>query len=328
MRNLISRCSLGLRPSYQNNVSRYLGSSLTETSGTSYRKHRNVDPALLLTGPFYSFGKGAPKWTISGSRPAPLPQVPLPGPGEYEIPSTLIDKNKIMPQIQFSTTTKPVESITASVGFMDRPSLMNVKSGIVIGKKDLTYYNNRTPGPGPGKYYPTPKLNLSQCHRIASRHDIDRSSEIPGPGHYEISGSICVNKPHNCVSNQPLNRTLWMTNGIEVTPGPTDYTPIPSLSKRVATSFGDRNKKKRKSNISNVLVLGPCFIKFASREQYEAARKAICKNSFIKEIINEIFEQVFEQKPDDPLEFIREYFLPEVQVKDKNANAEEEDEDY
>ena len=164
----------------------YIGSSL---SCSLPSKRQRIESTLQFSSDIFTFGKDSPKWTIPSSRPKKLPQLQSPGPGEYNVSSPLIDTKRIYQRMSLSSQEKTRPPLTASIGFIDRPSLVNAKSGIVIGKRDKFEFGQVTSGPGPGHYSPQTHVS-AKSHIIASRHDFDHSGEIPGPGAYEVSSSM------------------------------------------------------------------------------------------------------------------------------------------
>ncbi|KAK8899706.1 hypothetical protein M9Y10_002028 [Tritrichomonas musculus] len=295
--------------------SRISGNSTYITQSSSYsipNQRRKSLSSMRVLGGIYTFGKDSPKWTIPSSRPQKVPHIQSPGPGQYNLSSSLIDDKRIYQRMSLTSHEKSRPPLTASIGFIDRPSLINKNSGIVIGKRDTIDFAKTAPNPGPGAYSPQTNLN-SQSHVIASRHGYDHSGDIPGPGSYDISRSILATKGGS-LPGSISDRAQWMTDGIEKTPGPSDYSPNIMLEKK-------RSKMKKK----NVIAIDRCIVKLNNVENPIEAKKYLQTNHKLKEIINEIYQVLLYSKPDKPLQFIREYFLPEAPPP---PPMEEEEEEY
>lgn len=309
--------SQNFRPSTQFRQSRIsLSSTYIKTSSSCGipNKRRDIHSSLRASADVYTFGKGSPKWTIPSSRPQKSPQLQSPGPGQYEVLSPLIDNKRIYSRMSLMSQEKSRPPLTASIGFIDRPSLVNVKSAIVIGKREKIDFVEPKPGPGPGHYSPISSLN-TKSHIIASRHEIDHSGETPGPGAYDVQNSNSSIKGTS-LPNASIDRTQWMKDGIEMTPGPSEYSLKSNESKQ------HQNKRSKSKKI--IVAIDRCIIKLDKTDDADEAKKYLQSNKKLKVLINEIYETVLNSKPKEPLQFLKEYFLPEAFI----PTPMEEEEDF
>ncbi|OHT10666.1 hypothetical protein TRFO_04173 [Tritrichomonas foetus] len=224
------------------------------------------------------------------------------------------------------------EPLTANIDFIDRPKFSE-NSGFTIGNREKFEYAIMTPGPGPGKYALPSTMDTAKSHTITSRHYHEKVSDTPGPGFYDLPSTIQLQR-QGPVPSVVDNRTDWMVNGTEKTPAPTDYNPVPIDGKapigvkltsgRICTSIGKKNRGRNVSNGKNVIAVDKCIVKLDKVEDAEDAKRYIQSSSALKSIVAEIYDLILKEKPEDPIECIKQHFLPEVVP----ANPGEEEEDY
>ena len=173
-----------------------------------------------------------------------------------------------------------------------RPKLNKYAKSFKIGERFLsqeTFYLGDTPGPG--TYNLTfPSTKPQNMHLIEARRE-DKIDDIPGPGAYEdntykIKGGL--------MPQSSQNRTEWLETTV-YSPGPAQYE-------------NDDKIKKPKQRGRNVMAIGNFFIKLKNFKNPEEARSEINLYPDLRNTIEEISELVVSNKPEKPLEFLRQYF--------------------
>ena len=288
---------------------------------------RTARSALLLKANLYTFGVDAPKITISSSRRPLTKDQNTPGPGEYNVNFDKLE-TKLQTRISSSRVEDTKRSLTADIGFLDRPEFVNKENGKTIGVREKFELGPIAPGPGPGKYA-LPSSMDNRTHLITSRHNREKINENPGPGTYDPPLKLFDLHSKGPVPYVNVDRTEWMVKEMERTPAPTDYNPMYNDSKapigsttihgKIHTSIGQRHRGKKMSNGSNVIAVGQCIVKLDKVPDPQEARRYIQKSKGLNRVVKEIYDLILLEKPDSPLEFIKEHFLPE-------ASPEEEDE--
>ncbi|OHT14459.1 hypothetical protein TRFO_43029 [Tritrichomonas foetus] len=270
------------------------------------RAHSNVK--FMLSGG-NNFGKDAPKFTIPSSRKEEIVPIPLPGPGEYEIYNP--DYRKLKPVIPKSRPRTPIISPTANVEFADTRTFPQVKETHIFNRHNYEYFDViESPGPS---YLPT-ETSTQIPHRISPKI-VDKNAEKYahlGPGTYTLKFPYIPREPAFNFYG-PKKRDDWMVDR-QRNPGPGTYDPNFVQKKEPQWTIGRKSrlsKRNRRSSVrtkKDLIAIDQCIIRLDELANPAAARLYIMTHPILRDIVHEILENVLFYKPDEPVEFIEEYF--------------------
>lgn len=170
------------------------------------------------------FGGSAPKWSIVTSRHDPRPTDPTPGPGHYQINSSIGNKKSgpligEKPEIDYRTVTSEIDFRTRKTFPEIRPMTIGTRSRLQYGHQSeeprepvymmASSFTNPywrgaritervperapDPTPSPSRYSPiNPMLKITPVFSLPRGRDLDipRIDDSPGPGTYDLSAPV------------------------------------------------------------------------------------------------------------------------------------------
>lgn len=194
------------------------------------------------------FGAGSPTWTISAKGPEEPPPIPTPGPGDYEVPTGLINQNK--KYVIFSRPQTNYETVTSNIDYYTPPPLEPKPAH--IGKLTGIDYVPKTNTPD--FCYVPPPFGSGKTTHIAERHNDKIDNSIPGPGKYSPIYSNLKKAPAFSIVKPDTSHSRTRATEPEVLPGPGSYNVEPELPK--APKWTERlrvkPKKQRKDSVSRL----------------------------------------------------------------------------
>jgi hypothetical protein len=156
-----------------------------------------------------------------------------------------------------------------------------------------------------------------------SRHEFSRELEGPGPGHYSPT-DISLYQPPRFSLHGPSSRDEWLKES-EKTPGPADYTPVSDYDKTVGVSLsGHVRGTKTKPALyvetrgDHLVAVDQLIINVAKLPDPDGAKKYLYTHPDLRSLMQELINTILYAKPENPVEFIREFF-----EREKNETAEE-----
>lgn len=256
-----------------------------------------------------TFGRDAPKFTIGSSRRDETPPIPLPGPGEYNVPDNFDEYRKIKHTFPKSNPKDETVSPTANIDFVnirDFPA----KREAHIGVREKLYYANIIDSPGPTYLPQTTETRLP--HRIIS-HPVNRTAEKVahlGPGCYNPNYAHIRREPAFFLSG-PKNRHKWMEDGKDI-PGPGSYnTDCKEMLKREPKwTIGRKSRPSRRMRNSmpakpkDLIAVDQCIVDLSVMPNPDACRQYIIAHPDIRYVVGAMLHAVFLEKPEDPVEYL------------------------
>ena len=257
-----------------------------------------------------TFGSDAPMFTISSSRRNKVSRFQTPGPGAYNPPIEPQENLKIKRRIPIAQRDVDKGSLTMNIDFIDKAIFPNKEIGKTIGTKSggTFYMINDSPGPS---YVPKSTLS-TRGHKITSRTGKRNDNDNPGPGKYSPTNPAMPKAPsYTCQG--PKDRSKWLVT--ENNPSPSEYSPKMNnvLRKQPQWTIGEKSRRtKTRQNPnppkSRFIAIDYFVIPLGLDADIEADKKYIDEHPAIREMIRDVMEIIMEFKPDDPLDYMRQYF--------------------
>lgn len=193
-------------------------------------------------------GKSGPSWGFGTQSRENIFKIDIPGPGTYEIPTTLDRK-------AYSMTGRKHDTSIAEVpgpGTYNPGSDRNKSPAWSMGKTGrIDFTNNKKDVPGPGTYSPKNELGKNTpVFGSSTREGFYSTDRSPGPGHYDVK----VTKESPSYSIRPRTATTRKKD----TPGPGQYNPSVSYYE-YKWSIGKEQKGLNYSLSKSASVPGPGY---------------------------------------------------------------------
>lgn len=170
------------------------------------------------------FGASAPKWSIVTSRHESRPTEPTPGPGHYQVPSTI--GNKKSGHVIGEKSEVDYRTVTSEIDYRSQKTFPEIRP-MTIGTRSRLQYGYQTdevhepvymmtscftnpywrgtritervpektpdPTPSPSRYNPVnPMLKTAPAFSLSRGRDLEPRAvdDSPGPGTYDVSAPI------------------------------------------------------------------------------------------------------------------------------------------
>lgn len=253
--------------------------------------------------PTADFGRNSPMYTISSSTRTSAAPSPRPGPGQYnpDVPDHRL-------KLKFSTSIDPdLDPLTRGIALYRHPG---------IGDRLETSKNRiheRVPGElfdvveTPGAKYDLPSILDTRSHKILPRESfLVEQKDIPPPALYDPKFSA----PHapSYKFSKDTKRDKWITDGVEDTPGPGAYVERERAPS--GTTIGEKSRKKKRpvSVMQNTLIVERIVVNLRAFKDPTEVKKYATAHPELAPLVREMFETVLKEKPDDPVEFLKDVY--------------------
>ena len=257
-----------------------------------------------------SFGKDAPKISIGCSRPQPVFPNRDPGPGAYT-PKDPGESRKIYHQIP-KAVDKPIKSETADINFINYRVFPKIRPQTICktGHQDYFSFDPNIPGP----VYDPPSTFSNKGHKIEPlRTERKIQDSTPGPGYYSPKDD--PPKGSFFYTTSPRNTDHYAKS---IAPGPGTYNPnfYAELSVQPRWSIGKKGRfrKRRKCDPPEVpkgklIGISSFLVQLDPSMNESDVLKFVANHPELKLLITEVIDQILVDKPENPLGYIREYFM-------------------
>lgn len=259
---------------------------------------------------FSDFGRDAIKITI-GNRPSPpQPRFSTPGPSEYGRPEL---PNRRIP-ISFPRSPRANERppLTSNIDFIGPQSHLDTRS-IILPRTPRAFYEYKSDTPGPG-VYDIPDTLSKKSFQIRNIVKSERTNDTPGPGSYEPCYSQIDIGKTIMIGTGVKDRTKWLV--LENNPGAGTYDPRTTLCypRDTFKTIGRKSRPKRSHKYNpppgpfRPFAVGGFIINLKNGMTPYSMRHFLLDFPEIKEFLDEIQCLILRDKPDNALEYLRNYF--------------------
>ena len=253
------------------------------------------------------FGLNAPKYTIPNAGRTDDPPPPGPGPGKYK-PEPLDHRLKV----KFPQGNDPViDPVTKGIHPYRHPGIgdrIDVRKNRIHERTHEELFDILdTPGPK----YDLPTTMTKQSHRILPRESfIVEQKDIPPVASYTPQWVAIPRGPAYTVPNNS-KRGEWITDGVEVTPGPGAYST--QEEKLRGPTFGAKSRKAKPApEPGQNLLIDRVNVNLSKFVNPKKVKKYVHNHPDLVQFVHEMFDLVLTEKPDDPVEFLRMTYGAEV----------------
>ena len=286
-----------------------------------------------------TFGNDAPHFTIPSSRRDPqsfTEQCQVPGPGSYE-PFEKIKPftSRPVPTSQFRSMSldrgpfnqNDSSTLTSNIGFINKREFPESKPAYIGVRTKHDFYDIiETPGPS----YFTPPHDTRLPHRILSSgreyctKDPPEKTDPIGLGTYNVKYNLLTKREPGYDISGAYDRYNWMTH--ENSLGPGSYSPVDVKKNEPQWSIGQKSRPGKKGKFEykvfyekirenesknlpkDLIVVDQIIIHLELLKDPKACRSYVVNHPQLRNIVHDILELVLKSKPDNPVDFIREYF--------------------
>ena len=296
--------------------------SMTRSGSRSIALTPYKRPKTSILQTTSNFGKDAPHISIGCSRPTPPLPEETPGPGSYT-PLDNENTGKIFIKIP-KAVDKPPKPITADVDFINYRSFpeLHPQTFSKSAHRDFFEFDPQIPGPD---YAPPSTLN-DRGHLIEPIRKIKPHNEgVPGPGYYSPKYEDL--RAWFYYSTTKRDFTFIQKNS---NPGPGAYNPNydiehPSEPKSRLIGKKSRLRKHRKCDPpvkprGKLIGVSQFLIELEPQMNESETLKYIANHPDLKGVITEMMDQLIFTRPDDPLQFVRDYFTMLKEMRNNNQN--------
>ena len=279
----------------------------------------SVDMFKLKTQPMFrtklEFGLNAPKYTIPNAGRTGEPLAPGPGPGKYN-PDPVDHRLKI----KFPQGNDPViDPVTKGIHPYRHPGIgdrLDIRKNRIHERTQEELFDIRdTPGPK----YNLPTTMDTHSHKILPRESfIVEQKDIPPVASYTPQWVAIPHGPAYTVPNNS-KRGEWITDGVEETPGPGAYTA--QEAKPRGPTFGAKSRKQKPAQSEQTLmVIDRIPVNLGKFVNAAKVKKYVHNHPELVQFVHEMFELVLNEKPENPVEFLRQTYGAEVEVTKPSAD--------
>jgi hypothetical protein len=259
-----------------------------------------------------TFGQDAIRWTIPSSRRDDTPMISRPGPGAYNVPVNP-DYRRIAPSFPRAPPSDDDTTLTSGIDFINHPFFPDNREAH-IGLRGETQVGTVIISPSPN-YMPEPR-DTRLRHTIRSRTETRYLSETAhlGPGSYEPQWCYL---PRDFAFSfaGPNERCGWMINRQGI-PGPGHYQTMlkETLPRQPHWTIGRKSRFNRRDKTAvpnqpkDLLVVDQVVVDLDVLPNPAAAREYAATHPAFRLIVREIFDMIYKQKPENPLDVLREFF--------------------
>jgi hypothetical protein len=265
-----------------------------------------------------TFGQDGIRWTIPSSRCDNTPIIALPGPGAYNVP---VNPNyrRLRPSFPRAPKNDDDSTLTSGVDFINHPFFPSNREAH-IGVRGETQVATVIITPGPSYMPETRDTRLP--HTIRSRSDTGYLSDTAnlGPGSYEPQ--FCYLPRDFAFSfTGPKERCEWMINRQGI-PGPGHYQTMlkEAVPKDPQWTIGRKSRFNRRDRTAvpnrpkDLLVVDQIIVDLDVLANPASAREYAATHPALRHVVREVFDMVYRQKPENPLQMLREFFSREKEL--------------
>ena len=181
------------------------------------------------------FGTQSPHWTIPSSRTDPPPPPDYPGPGQYNIKSSIRVNKK-----NFIGQTIGVRGETKYSTDTSNINIPNIRAFPEIRRRSISELSGRhfyDLDPTPAPTYNSPGLELKK-KTIGARFKEKKPDKIPSPAEYDVKRVdlpspiyVALPRKEDVYKSRSLSYDSGLGESINDTPGPGAYNVTPELRK-------------------------------------------------------------------------------------------------
>jgi hypothetical protein len=173
-----------------------------------------------------------------------------------------------------------------------------------IGVRDGSTFYRATCSPL-CSFYPDTTFDRPQ-RAISERYKEPPPNGVPGPGKYDPTPIAARNPSYSLAG--PKYRDEWLVD-VKNSPAPDCYNPVKPKRELPRWSIGERSRPGRSAlNRKEVFALGQFLVRLPEDMTVEEARAFSEKHPELRDTVNMVLSLVQDEKPDEPVEYLREFF--------------------
>jgi hypothetical protein len=186
-----------------------------------------------------------------------------------------------------------------------------------IGRRDKIVFYAVPDGPLVRcRYLPSATFE-APARNIGKRPREPRPSGVPGPGAYSPGCAALVRNPAYSFSG-PKFRDDWLVD-TKASPSPDQYTPTCPRTVMPHWSLGGKSRPGSRvvTDTRDVFAIGNFLVKLDASVPLAAARGYAEQHPELRVLVQELLDAVLHEKPEKPIELIRERFEREKSRRPK-----------